>query len=286
MRIAEQMRELKTRRQGLRETIMITRNSLNKSAVTYEEDTCPFCGRRREKRWSTGGRTAYRQCECEENQKAKEEWGALIRKESDYTDQLEAVEREIASLKKKSVELLEQSNLGRRFKDRTFESFQTTDFDAAYRVALEYAQRFEENTGKGLLFIGTPGTGKTHLAAAMTNYIISEFGIPVKFGSFIDLLDNVKRGFKTDEEVVQKLQEVPLLVIDDLGKERQTQWSNAVLYQVINGRYENYLPIVITTNETMKTLEENIGQATVSRLIEMCSGVKMVGKDFRKERLG
>lgn len=268
------------------ETIMITRNSLNKSSVTYDEDCCPFCGSRREKSWSIAGRTTYKQCDCEENQKAIEKWGALIRQESEYKDQLETVERELSRYAKKSTELLENSNLGRRFRDRTFETFNTADFNTAYRVAVEYAQSFEENTGQGLLFIGTPGTGKTHLAAAITNYIISAFGIPVKFGSFISILDDVKKSFKTDEEVIEKLLKVPLLVIDDLGKERQTEWSNSILYQVINGRYENYLPVTITTNASMRTLEENIGQATISRLIEMCSGVKMVGKDYRKERLG
>lgn len=264
---------------------MITRNSLNKSAVSYEEDTCPFCGRMREKGWVIAGRTTYKQCECEENRKAVENWSRQAKKERELSDQLEAVEREISKFEKKSVALLEQSNLGRRFKDRTFENFKATAFDREYKVAFNYAQAFEKNNGQGLLFIGTPGTGKTHLAAAITNYIIEEFGIPVKFGNLIDMLDNVKKAFRTDEEVVQKLLEVPLLVIDDLGKERQTEWSNSILYQIINGRYENYLPVILTTNESLITLEENIGQATVSRLLEMCKGVKMVGKDFRKERL-
>ena len=74
-------------------------------------------------------------------------------------------------------------------------------------------------------------------------------------------------------------------MIDDLGKEKQTEWSNSILYQVINRRYENFLPVIITTNETMGDLERNIGQATLSRLIEMCDGVRMDGKDYRREKL-
>lgn len=265
--------------------IMITRNSLNNSAVSYDDDTCPFCGHMREKLCAIGGRTTYKQCDCDENQKAVENWGQKVKEEQDYTDQLEAVEREINRYEKLSKDLLEQSNLGRRFKERTFENFKPVDFPAAFKTAVDYATGFEKNTGQGLIFTGTPGTGKTHLAAAITNYIIAEFGIPVKFGSFISILDDVKKSFKTDDEVIEKLLEVPLLVIDDLGKERQTEWSNSILYQVVNGRYENYLPVVITTNESMAALEANIGKATLSRLVEMCSGVRMDGKDFRKEKL-
>lgn len=271
--------------------IMITRDSLNKSAVSYEEDFCPFCGKRREKLAAIAGRTSYRQCDCEENQAAVEEWSELLHREQECKDALEAIESQIVRIERKGKELLEKSNLGRRFRDRTFETFQRReDLETAYRSAKEYAEGFEENKGESLLFMGTPGTGKTHLAAAITNYVITQYGIPVKFGSFIDILESIKKTFgggasDPDQGIIRQLIEVPLLVIDDLGKERQTDWSNSVLYQVINGRYENYLPVIITTNETIGTMEKNVGKATVSRLIEMCSGIKMTGPDYRKQKM-
>lgn len=263
---------------------MLTRNSLNESAVSYEQDFCPFCGRAREK-MGLGRLSRYEQCGCEENQAAVEEWAKLLKRERDLADALESVDMELSRQEAKAAKLLEESNLGRRFRDRTFETFEASAFPEAYRAALDYAKKFESNEGEGLLFTGTPGTGKTHLAAAIANHVIAELGTPARFGGFIDLLDKVKRSFGKDENVVKELSEVPLLVVDDLGKERQTEWSNSILYQVVNRRYESYLPIVITTNEDMGELERNVGGATLSRLIETCKGVKMEGKDHRKEKL-
>lgn len=284
MRITERIAELKKELQSLTQQAETTRNFLNKTHVSYERETCPFCGRAREKQ-RLGGFTNYRQCDCPENRKAVEEWSKLLKQERDLNDRVELINGTLQRYERMGMKLLEESNLGRRFQNRTFESFQKTGFDRAFQKAFDYAQGFEANRGEGLLFTGTPGTGKTHLAAAITGYIITELGIPVKFGSFIDILDSVKQAFGSEEDVIKELSEVPLLVIDDLGKERQTEWSNSILYQVINRRYENYLPVIITTNERMGDLERNIGKATMSRLIEMCDGVRMDGRDYRKEKL-
>lgn len=181
--------------------------------------------------------------------------------------------------------MLSESNLGRRFEDRTFENFDRGQFPTAYEKVKAYAEGFGSNCGESLLLTGNPGTGKTHLAAAATNYIVKELGMPVRFGSFLELLENLKKGFGSADDLGRELVDVPLLVIDDLGKERQSEWSNAVLYRVINGRYENYAPVIITTNEDLQTLRHNVGEATFSRIIEMCDGVSMNGEDYRQRKL-
>lgn len=287
MRTIEPITTLKSELQNLTEKVMSTRNSLNKSVICYQQNVCPFCNAAREEQL-LGGFTSYKQCTCEENQKALAKWADLLKQERDLTDSMELIKAKLRHHEQAAQKLLEESNLGRRFQSRTFENFHSTEFAAEYEIALNYAKNFVSNAeseGQGLLFIGTPGTGKTHLAAAIANYIIAKLGLQVKFGGFIDILDSIKQSFQTDDDVITELSDVPLLVIDDLGKERATEWSNSILYQVLNRRYENYLPVIITTNQDLRTLERRIGDATLSRLIEMCSGIRMVGRDYRKKRL-
>lgn len=203
----------------------------------------------------------------------------------DLIDQSAKLDMELESEKRRAERMIEECNLGRRFKDRTFENFDQSKFPSAYEKVKSYAEQFGNNCGESLLLIGNPGTGKTHLAAAATNYIVRNMGISVKFGNFPELLENMKTSFGTEKDIGRELIDVPLLVIDDLGKERQSEWSRSVIYRVINGRYENYAPIIITTNETMMTLRSNIGEATFSRIIEMCEGIDMNGEDYRIRKL-
>lgn len=210
-----------------------------------------------------------------------------FRRLQELIDQLAAIDIELEAEERRAERMLTECDLGRRFADRTFRNFDGNAFNAAYQTALEYAKGFPSNPGEGLIFTGNPGTGKTHLAAAITNHIIGVHKVPVKFVSYVDFLESLKAGFsgKEKEDEVKRLNEIPLLVIDDLGKERTSEWSNAVLYRIVNMRYEHCLPVIITTNETISDLEKAVGEATVSRLMEMCKGVRMVGADHRKESL-
>jgi DNA replication protein DnaC len=77
-------------------------------------------------------------------------------------------------------------------------------------------------------------------------------------------------------------------VIDDLGKEKPTLWVEQMVYEIINGRYEDNKPVIITTNTSLVGIQDQYdknGPAIVSRIVEMCQGVKMDGADWRKGRL-
>lgn len=197
---------------------------------------------------------------------------------------------QIEAEENRAKRLLAESNLGRRFSERTFESFDSSRNPSAFEKALAYAVKFEDmmSQGKGLVFIGQVGTGKTHLAAAITNHVIKNYGIGVKFGGFVDLLEQIKKQFGqsvSDDQILNTLLSVPLVVIDDVGKERQSEWTRSILYQVVNSRYEAYKPMIFTSNDEPRMLEQNIGEATFSRLVEMCDFIHMDGADYRKQRL-
>ena len=254
---------------------------------------CNFCGKELDfTQMGEGTFIAWKtpdKCDCE---KATEYWNK-------YSEEEKLIEKEVAEFKEtetRKIEvdrLIERSNLGRRFKDRTFKTFKTTrENETALKKAYDYAINFNEyeSKGKGLLFLGQVGTGKTHLTAAIANYLMFEKVIPVKFGNVTTLLGEIKSSYSDEDAVsesdlIHMLSNTRLLIIDDLGKEKCTEWSNNIIYTIINNRYENYKPTIVTTNFSVKELENQIGEASVSRLIEMCDGVKMDGFDFRKNKL-
>ena len=175
-----------------------------------------------------------------------------------------------------------RNNLGERFKSRTFDSFDTSLQRDAFEVCKDYAERFSEiksQNRNSLLLVGSFGTGKTHLASAIANHLIDK-GVVVKFGTWGSILDQIRDGF--DDRVIRGLKTVKLLIIDDYGKDKSTEWNDAILFEVINSRYEANLPTVITTNLSGRDLMERVGQAVYSRMSETFRGVKMDGEDFRK----
>lgn len=115
------------------------------------------------------------------------------------------------------------------------------------------------------------------------------------FGTLINLLNEVKDTYtmenKTESFIIEKYSKVPLLIIDDLGKERPSEWTLEKLFTIINNRYENNLPVVITTNYNIERLREGlasnvnyeIADSIISKLYEMCKGINLSGKDKRKK---
>ena len=142
------------------------------------------------------------------------------------------------------------------------------------------------------MLTGGVGTGKTHLASAVFNQII-EKEYPCIILTMIDLLQEIKDSWKTGTEhlVAKMFSDCDLLIIDDLGKEKPSEWVLSELYKIVNNRYEEKRPIIITTNFPEKdlikrlTVSENCSsaEAIVSRLYEMCYSLTMEGQDWRRK---
>lgn len=201
-------------------------------------------------------------------------------------DTLALIEDLINQTEKQVEKLKRDSNLGKRFQSRTFETWDKSRFPKAYELCFKYARNFERMNeyGRGIVLIGNAGTGKTHLASAIANSLMNEL-IPVKFGTFINLLDNLKKAFRTDKDVVASLTEIPVLIIDDLGKEKYTEWASQILFQVIDQRYNSELPTIITTNLSVEEMKERFGEPITSRLMEMCYGIVLNGENYRYEKI-
>jgi DNA replication protein DnaC len=153
-------------------------------------------------------------------------------------------------------------------RDQTFEVFDprtgelTTEESENLKRAMTLAQQFAADPQGWLVFTGTYGCGKTHLAAAIANYRDDQ-GNPALFIVVPDLLDHLRAAFGPQSTVsydkrFEEIRTAPLLVLDDLGTESATPWAREKLYQIINYRYAARLPTVITTAWAIEELDAKI----------------------------
>ena len=187
--------------------------------------------------------------------------------------------------------LLEEANLGERFRGRTFASFDPKRDQEAFRTCSAYAndEKLMVRKRNGLLLAGGFGSGKTHLAAAVCNALASR-GISVLFGTSIEHLDNIRSDFENTgiNKHLAKMKAANVLVIDDLGKEKKSEWTQQTLFDVVNYRYEHNLPTIVTTNlvsedgEDFSALANCVGGAVWSRICEMCHIVHTKAGDYRR----
>jgi DNA replication protein DnaC len=188
-----------------------------------------------------------------------------------------------------SERLYRFSNLD-RLKHMTFDSFSPHGrfaFSPIAQKSLEQAYNlahsFARTRNGWLLLEGGFGCGKTHLAAAIANFS-AEHGIPTMFLTAPDLLDWLRASFEgNDERFSQRFEEirqVPLLIIDDFGTQNATPWSQEKLFQLLDYRYVNESPTVITTNLRLEEIDGRIR----SRLsdTERVSRVRILAPDYRQ----
>lgn len=158
----------------------------------------------------------------------------------------------------------------------------------------KYVQDFKAHRekGEGLLIAGGTGTGKTTMTAALVGDLIlkrtvrdEEFvgHIGIRFVTIADLL-NAAKDFENKRDYFDKLTRAALLVIDDLGCVRLTEFAADELAGLFDHRYRELLPLIITTNLSKKDLAAYLGDRAVSRLEECCINVVLTGADRRKKK--
>ncbi|HDR6388558.1 MULTISPECIES: ATP-binding protein [Bacillus] len=206
------------------------------------------------------------------------------------------VEREEAKIreaqnfaKKREIEkLFSISNLGERFSKSTFESFlDRNGSETVYKVAVKYVKTFKEWNGESLMLWGEPGNGKTHLAAAIVNEL-SKKGYIVVFQSVPELLQRIRSTFNSENkenetQIMRALLECDLLILDDIGAEKTTEWVEEKLFNIIDGRYRKELPTLYTSNLEPKELKNQVGKRSYDRMVETSLTVKNEAASYRRE---
>ena len=196
-----------------------------------------------------------------------------------------AAEREMARIDG----LLKLSQLG-ALQDCTFDAFlpdghgltpgKQLNLKMAYDRALAYAQKPDG----WLVLKGGYGCGKTHLAAAIANQRLA-MGHPVLFVSTPDLLDHLRATYSpssdtTYDDRFEQVRNAPMLILDDLGTQSNTEWAQEKLYQIFNHRYNTRLPTIVTTNQELESIEIRIR----SRMVDpgLVQVVHVAAPDFRR----
>src|SRR6266567_7684029 len=214
-------------------------------------------------------------------------------------------------LKMRGESLLAAARIPKRYEHCELSNF---EFDGphahlmkARMAACRFVEEYSPNNNTGLLLIGSIGTGKTHLAVGIIKELVVSKGIPGLFYDYRELLKQIQNSYNdsvkaTELEVLRPVFEAEVLVLDELGAVKPTEWVWDTVSLILNSRYNDNRTTIITTNfddqpaagaggsisparaaSRGETLGDRIGERMRSRLHEMCRIVTLEGTDFRQK---
>ena len=182
------------------------------------------------------------------------------------------------------------SLMDERMRNATFRSFQLNqDNEKLFVLAKKYVANFDtmKKKGQGILFYGDVGTGKSYTAAAIANELLDMMK-PVIMTSFIRLLEELRKfNDEASELYVDRLNEADLLIVDDLGAERGTDFALEKVYDVVDSRYRSGRPMILTTNLEVSFMRQctDIRYSRIyDRIFEMCYPFRTTGPSWRKRQ--
>jgi DNA replication protein DnaC len=233
-------------------------------------------------------------------------------------DGISSADRCACFAESQAEELTRNSQIPENFRNASFDSFHLPqDNPTAMRglsdvmlAVMSYQRKYPDNEKPGLLLAGPPGTGKTHLAVAALRLLLAR-GYEGIFCDYQNLLERIRAGYSealgtSSREAYRVALETEILLLDDLGAHRVTDWVEDTVTAIVTYRYNHRKPLIATTNladpdmtgsvleksslsssqNFRITLEQRVGERARSRLFEMCKVIRMPGvEDYRIRRL-
>lgn len=250
---------------------------------TYDADgclTCGVCKRPRQKFIMVNAPTETEpdhrmrmkvttQCDCEV---AKEN------EEKRLKEDREAMEK-VMRLRKASL-------MDAKFKGATFDNFSVTKSNERnLKLCKRYATAFDAMMEKnqGLILWGNVGTGKSFAAACIANYLLDR-GVPVIMTSLVKLLELIQGGEEKETDILARLNSAKLVIFDDLGAERNTDYALEKIYNIVDSRYRRQKPMIFTTNLTVAEMQEETDirySRIYDRVFEVCYPMQFIGQSWR-----
>lgn len=209
-----------------------------------------------------------RYCKCKQEQDRKEE----------EERERQRKERVIRELKVKGFDRADMQNW-------TFEN-DDQKHPKATALAKRYCNNFErvKEKGTGLVFYGNVGSGKTYLAACIANELMSK-GIPVLMTNFSQIINTISGSYDGKQAYIDSMSNFDVLIIDDLGAERYTEYAQEIVFSVIDTRIRLKKPLIVTTNLSIGELSNTkdiTKERIYSRVLERCYPIEVSGEDRRK----
>lgn len=241
----------------------------------YGKDGLLYCGRcktKRETKINYGGKERRVPCVCQ----CRSEEMKKQRIRDEYEEKMHRVEH-----------LRNNSLMKSKYRDARFSTFiKTNENEKVYSVSKKYAEQFDKmlKNNQGILFWGNVGTGKSFSAACIANSLMDNM-VTVAMTSFVEILQNLQNAQVDEAAYLKKFNEVKLLIIDDLGTERSTDYALEKVYNVIDGRYRSKMPLILTTNMTLDEMMRTPDiryKRVYDRIFEMCYPVHVIGKSWRE----
>lgn len=211
------------------------------------------------------------QCDCDKRREIEE------KKAAENEAAMERVNR------LKTASLMEE-----RFRTAKFDSFQITKHNERnLKLCKRYATAFDLMVEKnqGLLFWGSVGTGKSFAAACIGNYLLDR-GIPVMMTSLVELLKLIQNGDEKEADIISRMNSAKLVIFDDLGAERNTDYALEKIYNIVDSRYRRQLPMLFTTNLTITEMKEETDtryKRIYDRVFESCYPMQFTGPSWRRK---